>query len=144
MDGYVSKPIDTELLWIELDGVARTAIGPPDEAPFEEPVVMDFAKARLTMDNNRELFEDIVKQFQLDAPPHLKRIHDAQLAGDTETVRRSAHALQGMAGVLAAQGTLHWAREVEASAASDACASAIEHLTTALSRLDDALASYQW
>ena len=144
MDGYVSKPIDTELLWIELDGVARTAIGPPDEAPFEEPVVMDFAKARLTMDNNRELFEDIVKQFQLDAPPHLTRIHDAQLAGDNETVRRSAHALQGMAGVLAAQGTLHWAREVEASAGSDACASAIEHLTTALSRLEVALGNYQW
>ena len=105
---------------------------------------MDFAKARQTMDNNRELFEDIVKQFQLDAPPHLKRIHDAQLAGDSATVRRSAHALQGMAGVLAAQGTLHWAREVEASAGSDACASAIEHLTTALSRLEVALGNYQW
>ncbi len=107
-------------------------------------LVMDFAKARLTMDDNRELFEDIVKQFQLDAPPHLKRIHEAQLAGDNETVRRSAHALQGMAGVLAAQGTLHWAREVEASAGSSTCATAVEHLTTALSRLDDALANYRW
>ena len=144
MDGYVSKPIDTELLWIELDGLARTTTEAPEEAVFAEPMVMDFAKARLTMDDNRELFEDIVKQFQLDAPPHLKRIHEAQLAGDNETLRRSAHALQGMAGVLAAQGTLHWAREVEASAGSSTCATAVEHLTTALSRLDDALANYRW
>ncbi len=63
MDAYLAKPIDTKALWHTLDGLLPVSVAEPEVAPAE-PVppcakVADFAAARQTMGDDRELFEEI-------------------------------------------------------------------------------------
>jgi CheY-like chemotaxis protein len=145
MDGYLAKPIDTELLWRELDRLAqgiRQTDAPATPVPSYS--VVDFVKARKLMDDSRDLFEEIVGLFNQDAPPHLQAVQAGLLRGDTAAVRHGAHALKGMVGVFAAERTMQAAAAVEHSAGTSDSAAAIAELSDALQELQAAIAAYQW
>ena len=137
MDGYLTKPIDTEALWRELENLAQGVEEKTSVEPVPEPqlTVADFNKARETMDNNLELFDEIVRIFLEDAPPHMQRIKDGLAQGDAKAVRYSAHTLKGMVGIFSAERTMQAAARVEASAGQEGCREAAADLEVALNEL---------
>jgi PAS domain S-box-containing protein len=145
MDGYLSKPIDTEALLQELgillpDAPRRS--GP--DLSGERLQTADFGRARQSMDDNRELFDEIVQLFMRDAAPHLDEIKAGMARGDAEAVRHSAHALKGMVGIFAAERTTQAAASVEERADGDGLESAVTELEVALAELTDAIRNYCW
>ncbi len=90
MDAYLAKPIDTEALRRTLDGLMLISVAEPEVAPatpvLSSAKVADFAAARQTMDDDRELFEEIVKLFQSDAPGQMQKIREALARGESEVV----------------------------------------------------------
>jgi CheY-like chemotaxis protein len=145
MDGYLSKPIDTELLWNELDKLVQIAVA---DIPTVKPVrllpIVDFAQARKTMDDNQELFEEIVSLFLEDAPPHLQRINEGLAQNDMQTVRHGAHALKGMVGIFGAERSMFAAAQVEMLVGQPGLAAAIDELNTSLSELLETIRAYRW
>ena len=140
MDGYLTKPIDTEALWHELDQLAQgLAVNTLAEPSMQKFAVADFEMAMRTMDNNRELFDEIVRLFLEDAPPHMQSIRDGLAQGDAKAVRHSAHTLKGMAGIFAAERTMKAAERVEKTAGQDGCDEAAAELEVALSELQSAI-----
>lgn len=146
MDGYVSKPIDTEALWRELDTIAPHANANAHSvtASPEALAIVDFGKARQTMDNSRELFEEIVRLFLRDAPEHMKTIKDALDTNDSSAIRHSAHAIKGMVGIFAAERTMYHAGWIESNADKENVQDAIKELELALNELETAIRDYQW
>jgi len=146
MDGYLSKPIDTEALWRELNNIATggTSAGGDAAHARQELTVADFDKARGLMDNSRELFDEIVRLFLADAPPHMQHIRDGLARGDTEAVRHSAHTIKGMVGIFSAERALQAAEQVEMSAGQKGSEQAVAELEIAIGELQSAIRKYQW
>ncbi len=147
MDGYVSKPIDTEALWHELDGLTQKKQENTGLLPIskqDQHLIADFDKARQTMDDNRELFEEIVQLLLRDVPPHLESIKTATHNQDFNAMRQSAHAIKGMVGVFAAERTMQAAEFIELNAGKVALEATVEELELALAELQTAIANYQW
>ncbi len=144
MDGYITKPIDTEELWHELDNVARQSpvIKEKSVNKKQKLVVADFDKAMTLMDDSRELFDEIVNLFMQDTPPHMQRIKDGLAQGNAEWVRQSAHAIKGMVGVFSAEQTTQAAALVEKIAGQPECDVAVEELEDALNELREAIKQY--
>ena len=144
MDGYISKPIDTEELWHELDNVARHSpvIKEKSVNKKQKLVVADFDKAMKLMDDSRELFDEIVNLFLQDTPPHMQRIKDGLAQGNAVWVRQSAHAIKGMVGVFSAEQTTQAAALVEKIAGQDECGAAVEELDISLNELREAIKEY--
>jgi PAS domain S-box-containing protein len=146
MDGYLTKPIDTDALWHELDSLAQGSVTKDATlvTPARRGAVADFGKARQTMDDSKELFEEIVRLFLEDAPPHIESIKNGLAQGDADAVRHSAHALRGMVGIFAAERTMKAAAKVEELAGKSGLDEAVADLETSLSELETAIRAYQW
>ena len=109
-----------------------------------EPVI-DLPVVLERVEDDRELLRELVGLFLDDAPPRLTAIHDAVDSRDADGLRRSAHALKGSAGNLAALAVFEAARELELTAptgdwthAQEACAvleSELRRLTPVLAEL---------
>jgi len=147
MDGYLTKPIDTEALWRELDNLAQSITGKTasEEKRRERLTVVDFAKVREMMDDSRELYDEIVRLFLTDTPVHLQQIREAILSADGDAVRHSAHTIKGMVGIFAAERALQASIDVEQYAEQPTLlADAIAELEAALTELIAAIHAYQW
>ncbi len=152
MDAYLAKPIDTEALWRELDGLMPVSVAEPEVAPataVPPPAkVADFAAVRQTMDNDRELFEEIVKLFQSDAPVQMQQIREALARGESEVVHRGAHTIKGMVGIFSAERSVQAAARLEKLAAlgslKPGALEAAAELEAAMTDLQAALLLYQW
>jgi len=132
MDGYLSKPINTEALWSELDNIGQGAsIEIEKEAPQQELLVADFMRALKSMDDSAELFNEIVRLFLEDAPQHMQKIKEGQANGDSKLVNHSAHALKGMAGIFMAERLVQTAQRVEKIAGQEGCVAAVAELDRA-------------
>ena len=140
MDGYLTKPIDIEALWHELDSLVQQAETGLSVVPAAEFAVADFGQARAIMDDNRELFDEIVALFLVDAPPHLQQIKEGMIQNDIAAVLHSAHTLKGMAGIFAAERMIKAADQLNTTQSADAVA----ELDTALTELIAAINAYQW
>ena len=144
MDGYISKPIDTEVLWHELESINLRSSG-ADEMNINETkdsVVADFDKAMTLMDNSRELFDEIVSLFMQDAPPHMQKIKEGLAQGNEEWVRHSAHALKGMVGIFSAEKTTKAAEWVEKNAGHAELGAGVAKLEIALNELQEEIKKY--
>jgi len=146
MDGYLTKPIDTDALWHELDSLAQGGVKKeaPAATPLRKAVVADFGKARQTMDDSKELFEEIVRLFLEDAQPHIEKIKNGIAQGDANAIRHSAHTLKGMVGIFAAERTMQAAAKVEVLAGKAGVDEAVADLEAALVELETAIRAYQW
>ena len=119
MDGYISKPIHTEMLRAE---VARVTSRNPGDAGS------DFSRrkegsmtARLNIqdllgrvENDRELLRDLVDIFRSDLPRYLSVLEQAVEHWDSAEVARTAHSLKGMLANLAAPRAAGAAGHLEA------------------------------
>jgi CheY-like chemotaxis protein/HPt (histidine-containing phosphotransfer) domain-containing protein len=144
MDGYLTKPIDTEALWHELDSLVQRA--EEDAAPksLRQMRVADFAQVRQMMDDSRELFDEIVAMFLVDSRVHMQKIKDGLVQEDADAIRHSAHTLKGMAGIFSAERTLDAANQLEQLAGKSGCPVVVTQLEDALSELIAAINAYQW
>ncbi len=146
MDSYLSKPIDTEALWRELNTIAQGAV-PVTEAGasiVQGLLMADFDKARRLMDESRELFDEIARLFLADAPPHMQRIKAGLAQGDSEAIRHSAHTIKGMVSIFSAERAMQAAERVERTAGQGGCDVAVDGLEIALTELQSAVRAYQW
>ncbi|MDX8378456.1 MAG: response regulator [Gallionella sp.] len=143
MDGYLSKPIDINALWHELDSLAQQLemTVPVEQSEWR---VADFDQARIIMDDDRDLFDEIVNLFLEDAPSQMQKIKEALAKNDVKLMQRSAHTLKGMAGVFAAEHTLRVAELVEKMAGKPEGHHAVMQLDAALSELINAINAYEW
>ncbi|MBI5919375.1 MAG: response regulator [Nitrosomonadales bacterium] len=141
MDSYLSKPIDTEALWVELEriGGGGATVQPVVKEISAESVVVDFARAYSNMDDNRELFAEIVGMFLEDYPEHLEKIRGALVQQDEKQLKHSAHTLKGMVAVFAAQRAQQAAEQVEKLAGQALCVEAVAVLERELHVLQEAL-----
>ena len=146
MDGYLSKPIDTEALWRELDRVTQCIKKDTDKKvmPPVQLAVADFSKARQTMDEKRELFEEIVCLFLAGTPPHMQRIKEALTQGDADTALHSAHSLKGMVGTFVAERTMQALAVVEQRVGQQGLEEAVMELDASLSELQATIRAYRW
>ncbi len=100
------------------------------------------------MDNDRELFEEIVRLFQSDAPVQMQHILQALVQGDSAAVQHAAHTIKGMVGIFSAERTVQAAARLEQLAASGSlkpgALEAAAELEGAMAELQAALLLYQW
>ena len=145
MDGYLTKPIDTQALWKELELLGQGKHARDNTEPSEQTLpVADFAKVRVMMDNSRELFEEISCLFRADAPKHMQCIKDGLTKGDQDAIHHSAHTLKGMVSIFAADRAEQAAAKLEKEFGADDCSKAVAELDAALQELLVAIATYQW
>jgi len=147
MNGYVSKPIDLAALQHELS--ALIADLPPSEQAQPTPLdgslpVAHIAQLRQTVDGDKALFDELVGLYLADAPAQLQRIQNACQQGDTDALRRSAHALKGMISVFDAQRAMALAQQLEDQPTGQQTQQTVQALVQALGELEQALNSYTW
>jgi CheY-like chemotaxis protein len=106
MDGYVSKPLDPNMLFAAVETVEKPA---PDAAP--PAVDQDALLQRLFGDE--ALVADVIGLFVADCPARLAEIKAAVDAKDGEAIRTAAHAFKGAAGNLSAAGLFDAAATLE-------------------------------
>jgi CheY-like chemotaxis protein len=137
MDGYVSKPINTEALFAAIAGVCLTAPQEPAAgAQLSEASGFDYAAALATAD--QEIVGIIGADFLEQAPAYFTALDAAIVACDCNTVARIAHTLKGLLGNFAAKPAVEIARAIEQAA----CNHAPEHLESLRARLEQEMASF--
>jgi len=101
MDGYLSKPINTELLINELNmirantgGNGALSAGNSELPGLPCEFKLEFALAN--MDNDWELFREIAAIFLEDYPGMLNKLQTAIEQGDQAQTRYMAHTFKGM------------------------------------------------
>jgi len=150
MDAYLSKPIDTDALWRELDAIGRGMVPPPTPLPSGKKVASaaqdhaDFSHVRAALGEDEALFDEIRIQFLADAPTLLSQAQDAQARGAVLALREAVHALKGMVGIFAAGPALQACLSVEQQADTPAAAAALAELARAMDTLLVALRDYRW
>jgi CheY-like chemotaxis protein len=124
MDGYVSKPINTEALFAAIAGVCVNApLAPAEDAEDAETddaaPAFDYAAA-LKSSADPEIISIIGADFLEQAPSYLTALDAAIAAADCATVARVAHTLKGLLGNFAARPAVEIARAIEQAARSQA------------------------
>jgi signal transduction histidine kinase/CheY-like chemotaxis protein len=101
MDGYLSKPIDRQMLFAVVEqGESGTA------APAQAPAVASLDRAAMMrrLGGDLELLADVTNLFLEDCPVRVAAIKAAIDARDADGLRMAAHALKGVAANLSATG----------------------------------------
>src|ERR1017187_2406183 len=153
MDAYVSKPIQSRLLFEAIASVVPATAA--DVTMEEKPVP---AKARLDsevfnsegalamLDGDAELFVELVKLFMTESVDLQDQIHDAIEQRDAKRLERAAHSLKGSAAAFCGESTRAVAQKLEASGGSgnlDQAGDLFVELQDELVRLKYALAEYR-
>jgi HPt (histidine-containing phosphotransfer) domain-containing protein len=112
MDGYVSKPIDSEALFAEVEQTAA-ALAAPHAPLAAEPVTLD-RKALLSRSaGDEELMLEVAAAFLEDCPGMLAQVQGAADRRDAEALRAAAHMLKGAAANLGADALAEIAAVLE-------------------------------
>jgi CheY-like chemotaxis protein len=101
MDGYLSKPIDRQMLFAVVEqGESGTAV--LARAPAVAP--LDRAAMMRRLGGDLELLADVTSLFLEDCPVRVAAIKSAIDARDADGLRMAAHALKGVAANMSATG----------------------------------------
>jgi CheY-like chemotaxis protein len=141
MDGYVSKPVKPETLFMEMKRVLQTdahsathnatqVIPPsPDRAVAamtktqDQAPIFDRADALSRIDGDEDLLGILLDMFMADAPNYLAEIDNALSNQDWPRLHRAGHTLKGVFATFSAQRGENLAQQIEHSAkAADAAA----------------------
>jgi len=147
MDGYLSKPINTQALHQELLRLAKEVQDVQAASVVQTKprlAVADFEQIRLTMEDSREMFDEIVEVFLAETPLYLQRVRDGITHQDTDAIRHGAHALKGMVAIFAAERTIQAATMLESQPEQPGLTQRVSELETALAELEAAIRTYQW
>jgi HPt (histidine-containing phosphotransfer) domain-containing protein len=125
MDGYLSKPIDTEALWRELETIGSNVSTPaaPTADARKDPAMsglsFDLNKSLSLMNDDKEMFEEVVKIYLEDSRIYLENLGKAINAGDAEQIRYLAHTIKGMLSVFAVPEIASIAERIEKQSGVD-------------------------
>jgi HPt (histidine-containing phosphotransfer) domain-containing protein len=111
---------------------------------LDSRVVADFEKTRQDIDNDRELFDEVIRLFLEDSPGLMQGIRSELARGEFETCQRNAHTLKGLVSIFSAERCRQAAERVEKLAGKEECKNAVDELGSALTELHSAIHSYQW
>jgi HPt (histidine-containing phosphotransfer) domain-containing protein len=143
MDSYLTKPINLQALWGELEAVGSRRAGAATAGSMR---VIDVDRLRSNVDHSQSLFEETKALLLRDTPAQLRVIRAGIAESDTATVRRGAHALHGMVSVFSSRRVQEAALALEqcADQARPALETMEQELLAAIAELMSALESYQW
>jgi signal transduction histidine kinase/DNA-binding response OmpR family regulator/HPt (histidine-containing phosphotransfer) domain-containing protein len=118
MDGYVSKPVQSKLLYETIESITATgtASGPSPQvsAPTRvERKAVNIDEILDRLGGNVGLLQSVVALFEEDSPGQMARIQDAIKNGDAEALMAAAHTLKGSLLVLSADRASNAALELE-------------------------------
>jgi PAS domain S-box-containing protein len=107
MDGYVSKPVQVNLLRAQIDRLTKRAeLGQKNSArraDNDSPVsTFDHQELLERVENDRDLLNDLLKVFKEEFPRQLLSLREAVEAADGNRVAAAAHTMRGMLSNLAA------------------------------------------
>jgi len=102
MDGYLSKPINPQMLFAVIEQGLDGSEADTDAAPPPAPTTFDRGALLNRLSGDAGLMTDVIRLFLRDCPTHLAAISVAVTARDAEALREAAHALKGAAGNLSA------------------------------------------
>ncbi|HMF98225.1 MAG TPA: response regulator [Vicinamibacterales bacterium] len=114
MDGYLSKPVDPQLLFAAVEQPSAPVAGSTLTAA---PAIFDLDALLSRVGGDRQLMIEVIRLFLEDCPTRLKNIAVAMEANDGSAVRAAAHALKGSAGSLGAVAVYDTASALEQLAA---------------------------
>jgi two-component system, sensor histidine kinase and response regulator len=158
MDAFLTKPIDVNQLISMVEtikhreslnygkAVVNRTARPIAEAEDCLSPAIDFTAIMRRLENDRDLFRDFAEIFDEEAPKLLEAILAAAACVDLTAIRRSAHALRGLAANFDAKelvetaGRLELASEYEISYDQ---ATLPKILSSEVARVREALASYR-
>jgi len=117
MDGYISKPVNSRLLFAEMErclaGINTGTTITEDPSPHAER--LDRALLLERVEGDQELLAEMIQLFLADAPHLLDAMRNALLQGDMILLERSAHSMKGAAGNMSAMVTVNAAMQLEQS-----------------------------
>jgi HPt (histidine-containing phosphotransfer) domain-containing protein len=110
MDGYISKPLRTELLSAEI----RRKGGTMEEAKdVSQGASVDLPELLARVDNDRELLHDLLSIFKEEFPRHLYALQEAVASEDCKQAEAVSHTLKGMLANLAVTRAAACAAQLE-------------------------------
>jgi two-component system sensor histidine kinase/response regulator len=110
MDGYLSKPIDPQLLFA---AVEEDSDGGGFQAPVAARATFDEAELLHRVSGDHDLMIEVIRLFLEDLPVRLAAIQDAVTRRNAVALRAAAHVLKGSAGNLAVGGLFEAASVLE-------------------------------
>ncbi len=130
MDGYISKPIQPNVLFGEIDRCLGSQKGRAVmvENSVETSEQVDIVSLLQRVEGDKELLAEMVQVFLDDLPNLLNTMRDALLQGNMAMLERSAHSLKGAAGNLSAKQAADAAMELEKAAKDNDAESAKQSL----------------
>jgi HPt (histidine-containing phosphotransfer) domain-containing protein len=138
MDGYLSKPIDRQMLY------AVVQMASEQKAPA--PISLNRDELLERLGGDEQLVQEVVRLFLDDCPRRLADLKAAVEARDAEQIRTTAHALKGAAGNLSAMALFEAARTLERMAHEnqlDAADAVWRQLSTEADHVLDALSRFE-
>jgi len=140
MDAYVSKPIDSGLLFDAIEKLTRNA-GNPDNTE-DGSAVMDKNMLLNAFDGDWDFLKEVVDVFLTDYPRLVDDLRRANREGDAGTLMRAAHSLKGMLRNFEAEPAAEVAfvlEELNNADDFDGVAETIEDLAGQIAEVDKAL-----
>jgi PAS domain S-box-containing protein len=131
MDGYISKPIDPDTLFAEIDRCCATSRERGDampKSPKDSSEPIDRVSLWERVEGDQELLTEIIHLFQENAPRLLSAMRDALQSGDMATLERTAHSLKGAMSNLSANAAAATAQQLESDAKNNNVESATENI----------------
>jgi CheY-like chemotaxis protein len=111
MDGYLSKPINREMLTATVEQEAPEA--QVERCATASGGSIDRAELMERLDGDQDLLADVIAIFLDDCPRRLNAIKAAVDQGNAVRIEATAHALKGAAGNLSAAGLFEAAQTLE-------------------------------
>ena len=118
MDGYLSKPIQFDLMKSEINRLAKTHDSDAGQkAPKGEPMssqgAINQSELMARIDNDSELLRELVDIFREDFPRYVENLRCAVREEDMQRTAEAAHSLKGMLANFAATAAAQAAAEIE-------------------------------
>jgi len=135
MDGYISKPIQSEELYQAIDRLLEPGPKAAVGKAGPRPEVLDRKEALQRVGGDEMLLKELARLFLDTYPKQLAELRSALASRDAAALRCAAHGLKGAAGTLGGKDAFAAAMQVESLAragdltgAQQACASLEEAL----------------
>ena len=150
MDGYLSKPVDIDLMLATIESFRATpppdaappavpTAAPPPAAPAAVPPAFDEAAALKHTGGDRDLLIEVIRIFRKDLPATRRQIDQAIARRNAEKLRAAAHSLKGAIATIGGLRGQAAALELEQMGRSGklaGAAAAFKRLETAIRDLD--------
>lgn len=122
MDGYLSKPINTDELWLQLESILPSlpAPGPAQPATISPSTpVFDLGIGLETVGGDMGLFREMVDIYLSEYPDYLDGLDRAVHQKDVDNIRHYAHSLKGMLAIFGIPALVSLAQRIEISGQSN-------------------------